>query len=440
MSRSVFPSTGRWFPVIRVLLLAGLVASGMSCGTPRAEPIAAPWHVPIRELLTEHVESGKVAGAVALVWHRGEMAYLDAVGWKDIDDREPMRTDTVFRIASMTKPVTSVAVMMLRDEGRLRLDDPVSAFIPEFGDVRMIASRDPSSTGIVGTPRPVTILDLLTHTSGISYGFSAGDVLRAHYDRSKPSDGLVETPWSTAENARRIAAIPLMHAPGEQWTYGLSVDVLGRVVEVASGQSLGEFFEERIFGPLGMKDTRFFIDEDLHARLASLYEPAPGGEGLVEVGEEVVRRGQLVYSSTFHHQGPRSYFSGGAGLVSTARDYARFLRMLLGRGEVDGVRLLSPGTVDEMTSNRIGDLEILFKIHGDKFGLGFGVLSAAVKEATGAPESAGSYSWGGIFHTYFWVDPRQELIGLVLTQLYPFGHLSLWADFKSVVYASFPRD
>jgi putative heme-binding domain-containing protein len=273
---------------------------------------------------------------------------------------------------------------------------------------------------------------LLTHTSGLAYSFFAPPPLRQRYEEAGVASGLIETPGTIADNVRRLAAVPLANHPGDAWQYGLSTDVLGRVVEVVSGRTLDEFFRERIFMPLGMKDTHFVLPQEKLPRLAALYRPKEGS--LERVGKGPQREGEVVYSATYADAGSGAYFSGGAGLVSTAADYTRFLRMLLGGGQLHGVRLLKGETVAEMTRNQIGPFEVPFAVHGNKFGLGFGVHTAESKSRHGA--SVGTYSWGGIFHTYFWVDPREELTGVLLTQLYPFGHLSLWADFQQQVYAA----
>lgn len=387
----------------------------------------------VDRLLEKHVERQQIAGAVALVMQKGKVIYSTAVGMQDQEAESPMRSDTIFRIASMTKPVASVAVMMLRDEGRLDLDDPVSKFLPEFADPQVLEVDSTGGQRLVEARREITIRNLLTHTSGLSYGFLSPPPLRERYAAAGVSDGLVETSGTIADNTRRLANVPLANHPREAWQYGLSTDVLGRLVEVVSGQALDSFLREQIFEPLGMRDTHFVLPEDKTSRLAALYRPAEDGT-IERVGKGPQAAGGVTYSATYPYASMGTYFSGGAGLVSTAADYAHFLQMLLNDGELDGVRLLKPGTVAEMTRNQIGDLIILFPIHGDKFGLGFGVHGPRSEERNGA--SVGTYSWGGIFHTYFWVDPSQELIGILMTQLYPFDHLSLWADFQQQVYAA----
>lgn len=419
--------------------LAGWLALGLLLGLTsspaRADerPRSNPSFKAVDRLLAEHIERKQIAGAVALVIQDGRLVYSTAVGMRDREAGAAMTPDTIFRIASMTKPVTSVAVMMLRDEGKLALDDPLSKYLPEFANPQVMTVDGEGRHRTVPGRREITIRDLLTHTSGLAYGFGAPPPLAERYAQLGITDGLVETQLTTAENARRLAQAPLPNHPGEAWQYGLSTDILGRVVEVVSGKALDEFFRERIFTPLGMKDTHFRLPQEKLPRLAALYRP--GDDGMIErVGKGRQRHGGVTYSATYPYSDIGTYLSGGAGLVSTAADYARFLQMLLRDGELDGVRLLKSATVAEMTRNQIGDLNILFTIHGDKFGLGIGVHTDDSKDRNGA--SVGTYSWGGIFHTYFWVDPQQEVVGVLMTQLYPFDHLSLWGDFQQTVYAA----
>ncbi|HEY7330053.1 MAG TPA: serine hydrolase [Gemmataceae bacterium] len=392
-------------------------------------PAAGRWER-VRKLIQGHVDKREIAGAVVLVQERGKPVYYEAIGQSDVDANKPMIRDTIFRIASMSKPITSVAVMMLVEEGKLGLDDPLSKHIPEFTDMTVLV---PTKEGyrLVKAERAITIRQLLTHTSGIIYRFSGRLHLAKLYTEAGVSDGLTETEGTIGENVKRIAKLPLLHQPGTTWEYGLNTDVLGRVVEIASGKTLDEFFRERIFAPMQMRDTGFVVPKEKRSRLAALYTPDEK-KTIRRVGNEPIRVGSLVYSATYPTADNSRYYSGGAGLVSTAHDYGRFLQMMLNRGELDGKRLLKPETVDQMTRNQIGDQQIAFSVHGDGFGYGFGVVTGREKPASPAP--VGSYSWGGIFNTFFWVDPRRQLIGIVLTQLYPFDHLSLWKNVQSKVY------
>ncbi|HTU89906.1 MAG TPA: serine hydrolase, partial [Gemmataceae bacterium] len=383
-----------------------------------------------------HVDKRQIAGAVVLVQERGKSVYYEAIGKSDVEANTSMTRDTIFRIASMTKPITSVAVMMLVEEGKIRVDDPLAKHLPDFTDMTVLVPTK-ESYRLVKADRAITIRHLLTHTSGIIYRFSGRPHLAKLFADAGVSDGLVETGGTVGENVKRIAKLPLLHQPGTAWEYGLSTDVLGRVVEVASGKTLDEFFRERIFTPLQMNDTSFLVPKEKRSRLAALYTP-DDKKIIRRVGNEPVHVGSLVYSATYQTADNSRYYSGGAGLVSSARDYGRFLQMLLNRGELDGKRLLKPETVEQMTRNQIGDRQIAFTVHGDGFGYGFGVVTG--REKPPSPASVGSYSWGGIFNTFFWADPRRQLIGIVLTQLYPFDHLALWKDFQSKVYEDLGDD
>jgi CubicO group peptidase (beta-lactamase class C family) len=379
----------------------------------------------IRSTVQRSVSEGRIAGAVTLVLRRGKVAHLEAAG--NMDDGKPMRTDTIFRIASMTKAVTSVAVMMLFEEGKILLGDPVSKYIPEFkGSQVAVLGEDKKSFTLVPAKRPITIRDLLTHTSGITYRFVGVEPWAKLYKDSAISDGLIETEGSLADNIRKLARLPLMHHPGERFTYGLSTDVLGYLVEVVSGMTLDEFFRNRIFEPLKMKDTHFFLPEDKLARLAAVYNQTPDGR-IKRMGGEPDERGYLIYSSTFHYRGPKSYYSGGAGLVSTINDYARFLQALLNGGELDGARILSRKSVELMTVNHVGEM-----FGGQGFGLGFSVIRDLGKGSE--PGSVGQYGWGGFYYTNFFVDPREKIIGLFMSQLYPSGNVGLHERFRTLAY------
>ncbi|RUL88083.1 serine hydrolase domain-containing protein [Tautonia sociabilis] len=373
----------------------------------------------IESALRSRVDEGKIAGGSALIARRGKVAYQVAVGMADREAGRPMAIDTIVRIASMTKPITSTAVLILVDEGTIALDDPLSKYLPEFAHPTILKPRPDAPEGspafeIVPAEGEITIRHLLTHTSGLSYRFANTPHLVDLYVRAGVSDGLSETSGTIGDNTWRIAQVPLAFEPGTAWQYSLATDVLGRVVEVASGQTLDEFFRTRIFEPLGMVDTSFVLPEEKRDRLAAVYEPAEGG-GLQPLDGHPEQHGPLVYSASYPTWDDGSFYSGGAGLVSTLGDYARFLQMTLNEGELDGVRLLRPETVEAMTTDQVGALGVPNWGHGQGFGFGFGV----VKENSDLPWAAGSYSWGGFFATYFWVDPEHELVGIVFTQSYP---------------------
>lgn len=414
-------------------LLLG-TAAALAQGLPTADPATVGFSAErlgrVDALVESAVADDQIAGAVALIARDGHVAHYSAYGMADIDDGEPMQTDTLFRFASMTKPITSLAVMMLYEEGHFLLNEPVSKFIPELGGLSVLSSE---GEGSVPAANEISIHDLLAHTSGLSYGFLAEGAgpaeLARRYVEAGVSDGLTQTDGRIADLPGQLAQVPLLFEPGSQWAYSLSIDVLGRLVEVVSEMTLAEFFENRIFEPLGMVDTAFFIDSETAAeRLASVYNNAPDGS-LVELGPEPIELGTLVYSAGFHYDGPQTYFSGGAGLVSTASDYARFLQLMLNGGELDGVRLISPKTVEFMTRNQIGELNVA---PGTKFGLGFGVVEDPGQ--VGETQSAGNYYWGGFFNTSFFVDPSERMFAILLTQRFPGDEMNVRAKFGTAVY------
>lgn len=384
-------------------------------------------------MLQDAVERQHIAGGVALLARHGKIGHLQAIGWRDAEAKKAMTPDTLFRIASMTKPVTSVAIMMLVEDGKVRLDDPVSKYIPEFKEPKVLVPnpRDAERYALKPATREITIHDLLTHTSGLTYRLWGRKPFAALYREGGVSDGLMHPQGTSADNVRRLAKQPLLFQPGSAWEYSLSTDVLGVVVEAASGKNLATFFRERLFRPLKMRDTFFFVPEAKRERLATVYLLGADRK-LRPIGDKPVTLAELVISATYPCEKDGKYFSGGAGLVSTARDYTRFLQMLLGGGELDGVRLLKTKTVEQMTSNQIGDSITYITEFGDRFGYGFGVRTKAGKQADVA--SVGSYSWGGVFHTYFWVDPKKELIGVLMTQVFVVGDIPLRSDFKKRAY------
>ena len=384
-------------------------------------------------ILRDHVAKKHIAGAVGLIVRNGKIAYLDAVGMADIEAEKPMAPGTMFRIASMTKPITSLAAMMLYEEGRFLLSDPISRFLPEFKDPK-VAIRPPGGSPfvpayvLVPAKREITIKDLLTHTSGISYQFWGRPYFADLYKKAGVADGLLQNSGSMADNVKKLAQLPLANQPGEAYEYGLNTDVLGRLVEVVSGMSLDTFFQQRIFEPLGISDTYFFVPEEKISRLAAVYMIADGA-GLRRLSEEPVTENEYtVYSTSFQYRGPRTYLSGGAGLVSTAGDYARFCQMLLNGGELNGVRLVSRKTVELMRTNQTGDLDMWLGGPGTGFGLGFAVIKDIGQSAQiGSP---GTYYWGGFFSTDFWIDPQENLVGILMTQTRPYGPYNVLRQFR----------
>lgn len=379
----------------------------------------------VSEAIAAAVNESKVAGAVALIQRHGKLAYLESFGMSDFESARLMQADDLFRIASMTKPVTSVAVMILYEEGRLLLDDPVGKHLPEFDREMRVVSGVDDAREFVPAKRPITIRDLLTHTSGIGYRFMGVEPLTSLYEEAGIHDGL-DAEMSNAELVRRLATMPLAHQPGEGWTYGLNTDVLGHLVERIAGQSLDRFLDERVFAPLGMNDTFFVVPDAKQARLAAVYRQEDGELSRLPAG--IIEDGPVVFSVDYPYAGTR--LSGGGGLVSTAHDYARFLQMLLNGGELDGVRILGPKTIELMTSDQTSRLGVE-SFEGLAFGLGFSVDHGPA--ASGRIGSPGVVGWSGFFNTDAWADPEEGLVAVILTQHYPFG-IDLLGKYRALVY------
>ena len=379
----------------------------------------------IDRVVQEYVDKKQVAGAVLFIARNGKIVYQKGIGYDDMDAKTPLKKDAIFRIASQTKAITSTAVLMLHEEGRFLLDEPVSKYIPSFKNPKVLDKFNPQDSSFTTVPakREVTIRDLLTHTSGIGYAGIGSPEANAIYAKNKIPSG-IGTPYNKLSEAiDLLGTMPLMHNPGEKWTYGLNIDVLGRLVEVVSGLSFDEFLRTRIFEPLGMKDTYFYLPADKHSRSAVLY---------TEANKETIKAPANLPSAEF----PKlkgTFFSGGAGLNATASDYAIFLQMILNGGEYNGKRLLSPVTVKMMTHNQIGDLSLGLK----KFGLGFGLTTE--REAAKLPPSVGTFDWGGIFGTTYWADPQEGIVAMIMTQKYPNSYGDLSDKFKVLVYQAITK-
>jgi CubicO group peptidase (beta-lactamase class C family) len=361
-----------------------------------------------------YVDDGRLPGWLVAVSRGGRIAHLSTYGHRDLVTSAPIELDTLFRIYSMTKPITSVAAMMLYEQGAFDLKDPVHRYIPSFRDLRVYRSGSPLNPVTEPATERVRVWHLLTHMSGLTYGFHHAHPVDAMYrargfEWGGPPDSDLEAccdAW---------AEMPLLFQPGSEWNYGVSTDVLGRLVEVASGMTLDDFFRTRIFEPLGMSESRWFVDDSERERLATLYLPGPDRKAV---------DGAVLGRAAFR---PPTFLSGGGGLISTASDYHRFAQMLLRRGELDGVRLLGSRTVDYMTRNHLPggvDLETIGRpvfaettYDGIGFGLGFSVVEDPAKNKV--LSSQGEFGWGGAASTAFWVDPAEEITVVFLTQLLP---------------------
>ena len=379
----------------------------------------------ISSAVERSIDDKRIAGAVTLVARRGHVAWFKAQGMADREAGKPMRPDSMFRICSMTKPITTVAVMMLYEEGRFLLEDPISKYLPEFKNPKVLvkpASGAPPYT--IPATNEITIRDLLRHTSGITYNWNAD--LGPLYKDANVANGMLQYDGTIADSVKRLAGLPLLFNPGEKWEYSLSVDVLGRLVEVVSGKPLDEFFRTRIFEPLGMKDTYFYPPDNKLERLTTAYTYYDG-KGLNRFPDTPITEGPFTYSADYPVRGPKKLFSGGAGLVSTAADYMRFCQMMLDGGKVGNARLLSRKSVELMTQDQLG------KISPDQgFGLGFGI--DGVKGPLAELGSPGEYNWGGFFYTAFSIDPKEQMIVIFMGQLHPDGDLTLNRQTHELAY------
>ena len=370
----------------------------------------------IRSVMQGYVDDGHIAGLLTVVARRGKIVHFETIGMRDIENNKPIEADTIFRIHSMSKPITSVAVMMLYEEGHFQLDTPVSDFIPEFKNMK-VYNKD--QTEILDAKNEVTIKHLLTHTAGLTYGWGDEPV-----DKRYREAKIFERGATLADMGKKLSTIPLVHEPGERWTYGLSTDVLGYLVEVVSGMPFEEFLQTRLFRPLGMVDTAFSVPLEKLDRFAALYElnkeegmkgdkrkekkmDSPKNKEKEMKGDKdtKVRLERVEKDPPLENDEIRFFPGGGGALLSTAPDYIRFCQMLLNGGELEGVRILKKETVERMR----------YPHHDGWFGLGFAIVND--KESKDTPESTGSYSWGGAAGTIFWIDPEKELIGLLMTQI-----------------------
>lgn len=372
--------------------------------------------------LDDYAKNGRLAGGVAMVLRRGKLVYLHSFGQRDREANSPMKADAIFRIASQSKALTSVGIMMLQEDGKLLISDPVSKFIPEFANSTVAVPKEGGGYDIVKAKRQITIRDLLTHTAGISYG---GGPAKDKWEAAKISGFYFsDRDEPISETVKRMAALPMDAHPGEKYIYGYSTDILGVVIEKASGQSFDQFLQGRIFGPLGMKDTSFYLPESKMDRLATVYSAKDGKIERAPVEGTIQSQGHYV-------KGPRKSFSGGAGLLSTAGDYARFLQMLLNGGQLDGKRILSRKSVELMTTDHLNGIS--FRT-GQGFGLGFSIIKDL--GAYGALSTVGEFGWGGAYHSNYWVDPKEQLVVVYMTQLLPAGNIDDYGKLRAGIYSS----
>jgi CubicO group peptidase (beta-lactamase class C family) len=418
-----------------LLIIALLTTAILQTTAQKSRPIAAT--IPemagfsserlkrIDNAMNEWAEKEWMNGGVALIVRNGKIVYYKSAGYNDLDTKTPLAKDGIFRIASQTKAITSVAIMILFEEGKLLLSDPVSKYIPSYKKQTVLDKLNLADTSYITVPaeRDITIKDLLTHTSGIGYAMIGSRESNPIYAKSKLTAGIGGTDESLLTAMTRLGTLPLMHQPGQKWTYGLNNDLLGCLVEVISGMTLDDFFRTRIFEPLGMKDTYFTIPKEKANRLVNIYTED-------STGHLVKSKGGLLNGPV----GPeyplleKKFYSGGAGLSSTIYDYAVFLQMLLNGGDYNGKRILSRNTVRMMTMNQIGDL--VFR-GDDKFGLGFQIIS---EKNGNVPAQAGTFSWGGAYSTSYWVDPKEKMVMLFYRQLQRTTHGDVVEKFRALTY------
>ena len=417
--------------VLLVVSIQALVAQGLPRTRPEEVGMSAHRLERLTDVLQGYVDEGELAGAVALVARHGKVVYLNGVGFSDREAGTAMAENSIFRIASQTKAPISVGVLMLQEEGRLLISDPVGKYLPEFMQTTVAEPDGNGGYKVVDAVRPITIRDLLTHTAGISYG---GGPARDRWEAAGVT-GWYFASWDEPVGATvtRLAALPFDAQPGTQFVYGYNTDILGALIERISGMPLDVFMRERILEPLEMNDTHFYLPREKAPRLAAVYSAADTGiVRAPDAGQETdfdflgAPVGQGAYVN-----GPRASFSGGAGFLSTASDYSRFLQMMLNGGELDGARILTRKTVELMTADHLGGIPFTFGA-GQGFGLGFFVVTDPA--ATGLPSSVGEYGWFGAYHSAYWVDPTENLVVVYLTQLMPAGNIDDQGKMRALVY------
>ena len=407
-----------------LLLVTGILTSICSLGAelPRAQPDTAGMSserlARIAPAMQRYIDAQLTPGVITAVMRHGKLVHFESQGLMDVATGKPMREDAIFRIASMTKPIASTALMMLWEEGHFQLRDPVSKFIPEFADTKVSTTADASgeSGQLVSPKRPIQIRDMLTHTAGLANSYR-GNVSAYRQAMSEPR------PTSNTEQIRRLAKLPLNYHPGEEWQYSAATNVVGHLVEIISGQSLDEFLQQRVFKPLNMTDTHFYLDDTKGGRLTTQY--TPGDNNKIQAQDPGSEQSRWITS-------PRNLFSGAGGLVSTVRDYLRFQQTMLNGGELDGTRILAPSTISLMLENHTGDLPLWLPGPGMGFGLGYGVV--VDRGAAATPLSEGAGYWGGAYCTLSWIDPEQDLVGVLMTQVRPYSHINIRQDFQVLTY------
>ena len=402
-------------------LSGSLTAAELSSSRPERQGMSSERLAQLDAVLNSYVEDGLIAGQVVLVLRKGRITFSATNGMRNIEAGLPMTEDTLFRIASQTKAIVSTWIMILHERGDLDISHPLSRYFPQWTDMEVAVASGNGSYNLETARRAITIRNLLTHTGGMSYG--SGPASREWEAAGFQGWYFADKNVPIGESIAQMGALPLDAHPGEQWIYGYNTDILGAVIEKASGKSLSEFLTEEIFEPLGMDDTQFYVSDAEAERLATVYQPDGNG------GIEAIPATNGMRSQGLYIDGPNISFSGGAGLTSTANDYARFLQMTLNGGQLDGERILSRKTIELMTTNHLGNIP--FRA-GQGFGLGFYVVTDL--GLRGSLGSVGEYGWGGAYHSTYWVDPEEELVVVYLTQIIPATGLDDYAKLRSGIY------
>ena len=422
------------FTLITILFISTLYAQTKSSknsaflaeGSVMEEAMSAERLDRIDKVIKDAIDLGQIPGAVALIARNGKIIFHNAYGMANHKAKTEMRKDAIFRIASQTKAITSTAVMMLWEEGKFRLDDPVSKYIPEFKDAQILDTFNEADSTYTAKPaeKQITIRHLITHTSGLGYGVIDGDDrFKKIYAKAGITDLFTTENISIAESVKKLAKLPLHHNPGEKFTYSEGLDVLGYFIEVVSGMPFDEFLRKRIFDPLQMNDTWFYLPKDKHKRLVAVQE---------KKGEQWMKYPVTFYDTDYPITGAKRFFSGGAGLSSTAKDYATFLQMYLNMGELNGVRLLSRTTVQSIMGNQIGDIWADGPKH---YGLAFGVVNVHGQDL-GGEGSEGTFDWGGYFNTQYFADPKEQIIGILMKQTQGNNGDQTGWKFRQMVFAA----
>ncbi len=404
---------------------SSIKTSELSAGEPKSVGISAERLKKLDAMLEEAVGNNEIPGLVALIAKNGKIIYHSAKGFSDVEKNNPMSNDAIFRIASQSKAITATAVMMLWEEGKFRLDDPISNYIPEFKDAQVMQNFRIADTTFTTIPseKEITIRHLLTHTSGLGYGVIDGDErMRLIYQKAGIIDLFSTENISIAENVKKLAKLPLHAQPGTKFIYSESLDVLGYFVEIVSGQPFDRFLKNRIFDPLGMQDTWFYLPEDKSSRLVTIHR---------KNNDQWESFPTTFYDPNYPITGSKRFFSGGAGLSSTAKDYAAFLQMYLNGGEINGKRLLSRQTIETIMANQVG--ELWGNPGGKHYGLAFGVVTEQGL-GDGGMGSMGTFDWGGYFNTQYFADPKEQVIGILMKQTQgPTGDQTGW-KFRQMVF------